>query len=215
MNEVAAVLEGVDLDDLLATLMTMHGGTAILPMSLLGGWIIGRVIHFSRVSRNELPMPDSADIDLLQLDNLYAVGRSGLRRALVSLLGIAIGGLILLDTEFGLWGSVPLFGFGLVAGLTLLLRPAREVRSLIRAVKLEDLTRLEPLLRQARDDALSGDGAQGRLTDLMAYRDRVVSTAEWPFDTPTITRFGLYLLIPVGSMVGGALVERVVDTLLG
>ena len=37
---------------------------------------------------------------------------------------------------------------------------------------------------------------------------------QWPFDWSTITRFGLYLLITVGSMIGGALVERVVDIVL-
>ena len=34
-------------------------------------------------------------------------------------------------------------------------------------------------------------------------------------DVPTLRRFGLYLMIPLGSMIGGALVERVVDAVLG
>ena len=55
---------------------------------------------------------------------------------------------------------------------------------------------------------------QGRLTDLLDCQDRVKATSEWPFDTTTLVRFGLYLLIPVGSMIGGALVERVVEVLL-
>ncbi len=86
---------------------------------------------------------------------------------------------------------------------------------MIRAEKREELARLEPLLRQARDDALTGDvSTQGRLTDLLAYKTQVESTPEWPFDSPTLLRFGLYLFIPVASMVGGALVERVVDMVL-
>ncbi|MEE8514703.1 MAG: hypothetical protein V3S73_08305, partial [Gammaproteobacteria bacterium] len=89
------------------------------------------------------------------------------------------------------------------------------VRSLIRAVKREERARLEPLLRQARDDALTGDAStQGRLTDLLAYKTQVESTPEWPFDSSTLWRFGLYLLIPVASMIGGALVERAVDMVL-
>jgi len=55
---------------------------------------------------------------------------------------------------------------------------------------------------------------QGRLTDLLAYKTQVESTPEWPFDSSTLLRFGLYLLIPVASMIGGALVERVVDMVL-
>jgi hypothetical protein len=97
----------------------------------------------------------------------------------------------------------------------ILFAPAREIRSLIRDVKREELARLEPLLRQSRDDALAGDAStQGRLTDLLAYKTLVESTREWPFDSSTLLRFGLYLFIPVASMVGGALVERVVDMVL-
>jgi hypothetical protein len=62
---------------------------------------------------------------------------------------------------------------------------------------------------------MTGDGStQGRLTDLLAYKTQVESTPEWPFDSSTFMRFGLYLLIPVASMVGGALVERVVNMVL-
>ena len=86
---------------------------------------------------------------------------------------------------------------------------------MIQAVKREELERLEPLLRQARDDALTGDAStQGRLADLLAYRTQVEATPEWPFDSSTLVRFGLYLLIPLAAMVGGALVERVVDMVL-
>ncbi len=115
----------------------------------------------------------------------------------------------------GLWVVLPIFAIQLGLGLLILLTPARGVRSLIRAVKREELARLEPLLRQARDDALTSDvSTHGRLTDLLAYKTQVESTREWPFDSSTLLRFGLYLFIPVASMVGGALVERVVDVVL-
>jgi len=61
---------------------------------------------------------------------------------------------------------------------------------------------------------LTGDTTPGRLTDLLAYKTQIESTPEWSFDSSTLFRFGLYLLIPVGSMIGGALVERVVDMVL-
>ena len=38
---------------------------------------------------------------------------------------------------------------------------------------------------------------------------------EWPFDASTLARFGLYLLIPLGSWAGGALVERLINAILG
>jgi hypothetical protein len=36
-----------------------------------------------------------------------------------------------------------------------------------------------------------------------------------PFDTPTLLRFALLVLIPISSWVAGALVERLVDLALG
>ena len=129
---------------------------------------------------------------------------------------IAIAGLFILpDVGSGLWVIIPIFAFNLGVGLMFLLAPARMVRSLIRDAKREELERLEPLLRQARDNALTSDtSTQGRLADLLAYKTQVESTREWPFDSSTLLRFGLYLLIPLASMVGGALVERVVDMVL-
>ena len=86
---------------------------------------------------------------------------------------------------------------------------------MIREAKREELARLEPLLRQARDDTLTrATSSQGHLSDLLAYKTQIESTPEWSFDSSTLLRFSLYLLIPVGSMVGGALVERFVDLVL-
>ena len=70
--------------------------------------------------------------------------------------------------------------------------------------------------QDAREDALKeGASTPGRLADLLAYETRVESTPEWPFDSSTLWRFGLYLLIPVASMVAGAVVDRIVDMMLG
>ena len=42
----------------------------------------------------------------------------------------------------------------------------------------------------------------------------VESVREWPLGAPALLRFALYLLIPVGSWAGGAMVERAIDVLL-
>ncbi|RIK94533.1 MAG: hypothetical protein DCC71_23590, partial [Proteobacteria bacterium] len=52
------------------------------------------------------------------------------------------------------------------------------------------------------------------LADLVAWRGLVAAVHEWPLDAPALSRFLLYLAIPVGSWLGGALVERVVDGVL-
>ncbi len=211
--ELMLVLQG---HSLVSPWIPLHDGSAATLLFLLMGWVFSRVGYFLYAGIWHKPGPQRSDIDLLNLDNIYAAGRSGLRGALVWFIILAISGLLVLpELGSGLWVVLPLFAINLGGGLMFLLAPAREIRSLIRDVKREELVRLEPLLRQARDDALTGDAStQGRLTDLLAYNTHVESTPEWPFDSSTLLRFGLYLLIPVASMVGGALVERVVDMVL-
>ena len=56
--------------------------------------------------------------------------------------------------------------------------------------------------------------AGGQLPGLLAYVNQIESVREWPFDAPTLTRFFLYVAIPLGSWVGGALVERLLGAAL-
>jgi hypothetical protein len=50
--------------------------------------------------------------------------------------------------------------------------------------------------------------------EIVAYKQVVDGVREWPFDASTVMRFALYLLIPLASWSGGAVVERVIDSLL-
>ncbi len=211
--ELLLVLQG---HTLVSPWIRLHDGSAATALFLLLGWLFGRFGYFIFAGIWDKPGPQRSNIDLLNLDDIYAAGRSGLRGALVWFVILAIAGLLILPgLGSGLWVVLPPFAINLGGGLMFLLAPAREVRSLIRDVKREELVRLEPLLRQARDDALSGGAStHGRLTDLITYKTQVESTREWPFDASTLFRFGLYLFIPLASMVGGALVERVVNMVL-
>ena len=103
----------------------------------------------------------------------------------------------------------------LVALPWFLVLPVRGVQHRIHRAKLAALANLDSELRRARDAALGGEERTGGpLADLLAYRSYIESVREWPFDTSTFARFGLYLLIPVGSWIGGAFVERLVSALL-
>jgi len=214
--EVVAILDGADAADLKGIYFTVHDGTPILPMLLLLGWLFGRGTYLTLIASYDLHLPSSTEIDLLNLEHLYSIGRSGLPDTLVWFFVASVGGLILLlTTPLGLWGILPTFTIGLILGLFVLFRPAREVRNLIQTVKRNELGRLELKLLVARDNALEDDmSTQGRLADLLAYQARITSTPEWSFDSPTLVRFGLYLLIPVGSMIGGALVELAISSLV-
>ena len=213
--EIVAILSGADAADLIGIFFTVHDATPILPMLLLLGWLFGRGTYLTLIAAYDLHLPNSTEIDLLNLEHLYSIGRSGLPDTLVWFFVTSLGGLIFLATPLGLWGILPSFSIGLILGLLVLLRPAREVRNLIRTVKQNELGRLESKLLVARDDAMEGDmSTQGRLADLLAYQTHITSIPEWSFDSPTLVRFGLYLLIPVGSMIGGAFVELAINSLI-
>jgi hypothetical protein len=91
-----------------------------------------------------------------------------------------------------------------------MLLPVRGVHLRIRSAKDAELDWCRERLREAR----AGLASDARLADLLAYRAFVEEVREWPFDASTLVRFALYLLIPLGSWAGGALVERVIDGLL-
>jgi len=101
-----------------------------------------------------------------------------------------------------------------LAGLGLVL-PLLGVRSVIRAERERELAWCDAELRSARDALKSGvePAGAGRFAEVSAYRSRIEQVSDWPLDAPSFVRFALYLLLPLGSWIGGALVERVVDTL--
>jgi hypothetical protein len=98
------------------------------------------------------------------------------------------------------------------------LLPVRGLRRQIRARKAEELARLREDIRRNRELAAEpgteSAEAGARLPGLLAYEKRIESVREWPFDAPTLTRFFLYVAIPLGSWVGGALVERLLGAAL-
>jgi hypothetical protein len=105
----------------------------------------------------------------------------------------------------------------LSVGVVALVLPARGVHQRIRALKGRELSWVRAAIEQERDrlraEVATAAGAS-RLPSLLAYEQRIDSVREWPFDTPTLTRFALFLLVPLGSWLGGALVERLLDVAL-
>ena len=127
----------------------------------------------------------------------------------------AIMALYLLEDRFGsMVGVLVAMNGGL--GVLVVLGPLRGIRDRLRAAKgrARDWCRGELAGAAAAFQAGEGAGSAGRVADLVAYEARVESVAEWPFDAGAIRRFGFYLLIPLLSWSGGALVERMIDALL-
>ncbi len=191
---------------------------ALLPIT---GWLFGRFIYATLADSRRLARigRERIRVDLLDLATLAPFTRYGLRNALLAMGALAIIALLLPD-----WSTRP--GLAIVLAIALLpaaalaaaglLLPVRGVHEAIREAKRAELAACNELLRERRAAIAAGAGAAAvGLDELVAWRGLVESVREWPFDASTFSRFLLYLAIPLGSWLGGAMVERLVDAALG
>ena len=85
---------------------------------------------------------------------------------------------------------------------------------------VDELLRVNSALRgdiKARDELLlatPGEGEALSAGDLLAYRRFIEASREWALDTSAWRRTALYLALPLGSWLGGALVERALEASL-
>jgi hypothetical protein len=184
-------------------------------------WWVGRFIF---ATRSESLRLSSAGRELLEID-LLDTGATrplvlyGLRSALLSVGLLSIGALMLYDVEaapaLGMALAMLLPGTVVLAGSRLVL-PLRGVRDAVATAKASEIKWCNDQIRRRRDAFARAQpaGAERGLADLIAYKEHVDAVRDWPIDTPTALRFVLYLALPVGSWLGGAFVERVIDSLL-
>ncbi len=111
--------------------------------------------------------------------------------------------------------TVFLSGFAVAA-----LRCNRTLHHRLRQAKRDEMTRTNAALRGDADalvDLALGvrrEGGTLTATDLLAYRRFVEESREWVLDTSAWVRMVLYLAIPLGSWLGGAIVERALEASL-
>ena len=184
-----------------------------LPLLL---WGVARGIWFSSVGTQEMTNVGARDlpIDLLDPTPREQFGRVALRNSLVWIVGLSLASLLFFDFGIGLTEILVLTPV-LAIGTASFFVPVARVRRRIRETKRAELGRVDEELRVLRDRQAAGIAEPpGRLADRLAWRRHVLEVSDWPFDVPTLTRLGLYLLIPIGSWICGALVENLVDRLL-
>jgi hypothetical protein len=156
-----------------------------------------------------------ASIDLLDLRPLMPFTRQALSNALLVLAGVSIFSLFLVEERFLIVVTRMWIAAAIVATASFLL-PILGVRRMIRSAKRAELDWCRDALRRARAALRQGATDPQRLPmdEVVAYKQVVEGVREWPFDSSTVVRFAIYLLIPLASWSGGAVVERMIDSLL-
>jgi hypothetical protein len=163
------------------------------------------------------------EVDLLNLSPLSPLTRHGLRIVLLTTIVVALYVIGAVAGPTVATGSPPVVAVIVLVcqgtlATSVFVFPVRGIRRHIRARKAEELSKLREKIRHNREMA-DGSGAESaeagaKLPGLLAYMNQIESVREWPFDAPTLTRFFLYIAIPLGSWVGGALVERLLGAAL-
>jgi hypothetical protein len=194
---------------LISALIFWHLFIALLYISVV---LLGRFAAFGA---------RDARVDLLDLDTLRPFGRVGLRVAL-AVLGVTpilFGTQLLAGSEAGrilvsAAGFLPAFLLAIFA----LLAPSWSIHRRIQQEKEAELSRLRGALAGNRaamaGSPLEAEAEELSRVELVLYRQQIAELREWPLDASALRRFGLYLLIPLGSWVGSALMERVVDRIV-
>jgi len=172
------------------------------------GWAAGAAWSLSREAQA------NAHPDLLDARSLAPLSRCGTRMLLFWVLAISLSFPYMVLSIDVSAESLRFLALACVFMLALAAAalgiPTWGARQALRGAKLAELGRVREQIRdarEARDDI--------RLPGLLAWEARVESAPEWPIDARSLRLTGLYVLIPVFSWVGGALVERVVDAVVG
>lgn len=183
--------------------------------TVLFAWWIGCLCHVTVVESTRLSrLSDGVEsLDILDLRPYQPLIRQGLTNALLVIGMISIMSLLGVESRYWpvLVGFWTLF-IGLAwAGMML---PLRGIRKKIRIAKENEIDWCQRALKIARDGLKSGISEQRSIAEILAYRTMIENIRNWPFDNPTLVRFTLYLMIPLGSWLGGAFVERGLDLFL-
>ena len=174
--------------------------------------VVGSSQRVSRLSERV------ARIDLLDLRGLAPLARIGLRSALAFALAASMIAAMASD-ELTLPATLITMAIVGAVGAFSLLLPVRGVHRTIRAAKDAELIAVRAAIARGRRAALAGDATAAqeaaRLGDLLAFEARIARVGEWPFDLGTFVRLSVFLALPLGSWIAGALVERLVSRVLG
>jgi len=182
------------------------------------GFLIGRVLvaegvsvlAYSRLGAMQV------EVDLLDPAPLRVFARRGLRSGFVWVLCSSLVSLFWLGPGAASTNAPTIVAIGVLV-LVAFFGCVSGVRQSIRRAKHERLAVLRSEIRRESETLLApgADGGDARLANLVALQGLVERVPEWPFDAPVLLRAALIALLGLGSWLGGALVERLLDRALG
>lgn len=152
-------------------------------------------------------------IDLFDTSGVKPYAQQGVRTSLLAVISLSISSNLWLDPSSPAIASGTTVVLLIVATVLALLLPAWGIHLRIKVTKQSELKQIRKAIALRRDpDTRSVDDAQQLRADLALER-RLLEISEWPFDAGTYGRVILYIMLGLGSWVGAALVERLLESL--
>jgi len=177
------------------------------------GVLFFRGVYMTRVAagHTRAVLRPGLRIDLLRIEQLYPIGRSAGRTALIWFTVSASSLLLLVGSDIG--GDTLVLGLACAAmGVWVFVGTLSHIHDAIRAAKASELERLRAEIDAARAALGADPAAPPKLQSLLAYEARIAAAPEWPFDQTILVRVGasaLILTVPwFGQAFAGLVVER-------
>ena len=177
-----------------------------LPVWILANQSIHALIDNASLFRR---LSDRVNVDLLDTRELRPFGDMAISSTLMVIGAIASLGLLWVNGQSDPWTTIPGLAAMSAALVFLFCAPIWPIRHAIKRAKSQELDRV-----QSRLASHNGASAPEQLAPLLTYRREVSLISEWPFDTTSLARFGIYLFIVPLTWVGAALIEILVDGVL-
>ena len=184
---------------------------------ILVGWWTGRFSY--ELVWSALQMTNLAKrlpkLNLLDTESCKPFTQHGVHSVLLIVIMMSITAYITAQPGAGLVGAVINTLFMLTIAVIALVLPMRGVRRRIQAQKREELATIRNHIRLKSESVLAGTGETGdSLAALLAMELRIERVHEWPIDVGSLSRIALYLMLGLGSWIGAALVERMLESAL-
>lgn len=191
--------------------------TAVVIALSLVGWWIGRLsfeliwtaLHLTEIAKR-LP-----HLNLFDRDSFKPFIQQGVQSALLIIIMMSITGHLAVKPGSGIIGTMVFTTTMLVLTMMALIIPMRGIHSRIQAGKRGELAAIREKIRLKKDRLIAGSAQESdMIVALLAMETRIERVPDWPFDGGSLSRFSFYLLLGLGSWVGAALVERLINSAL-
>ena len=179
--------------------------------------LIGALAYFTWAWTRQERALDAipAPIDLLDTAPDRRLAGAGLRRSFFWIVGGSSASLVFVDLEFS-WMTGIVVAVALALGTALFVAPLVRLAARIARAKQAELARVSARIRDARDALLgaSAPAAAAELPALLAYERRIETVRPWAIEVSQMLRFAVLVVLAIGSWLGGAIMDHVVDRFL-